>query len=155
MLNLWIHWIAAISFIGGMIFYFMIYHPAQVALNPSETDRFIKRVDQQFKSFRWFALMILLGTGVLNLLHGSDLIGMTSSYGGLLVIKLLLVMVVFGLMGVYDFVLPSKVNANSGAGGSGKQPAIHRISETQRWVGWAVILLCLGMVWVAMGLSAF
>ena len=153
MIVLWIHWLAAISFIGGMLFYFLVYHPALLALNATDTSRLSKRVDQRFKTFRWLALMVLLGTGVMNLLsEGDSLLMASSSYGGKLAIKLLLVMVVFVLMGVYDFVLTPKAAAKTGSGD--KQTIIHRISKAQRWIGWVVIVLCLGIVWVAMELGA-
>ena len=153
MIVLWIHWLAAISFIGGMFFYFLVSHPALLALNATDTSRLSKRVDQRFKTFRWLALMVLLGTGVMNLLsEGDSLLMASSSYGGKLAIKLLLVMVVFVLMGVYDFVLPPKAPAKTGSGD--KQAGIHRITGTQRGLGLVVILVSLAIVWVAMGLAA-
>ncbi len=106
MLIMWIHLVAAITWIGGMLFLWLVLRP--VLSSPSagaEGLATLRRVEERFKTVRWASLLTLLVTGVYNLIHEGGSARLESSWGGVLMIKLLFVAIVMGLSGMNDFLL--------------------------------------------------
>jgi len=106
MLIMWLHLVAAITWIGGMLFLWLVLRP--VLSSPSagsEGLATLRRVEERFKPVRWASLLTLLATGVYNLIHEGGSARLESSWGGVLMIKLLFVAIVMGLSGMNDFLL--------------------------------------------------
>ncbi len=106
MLIMWIHLVAAITWIGGMLFLWLVLRPVLSTL-PSGTEDLntLQRVEERFKTVRWVSLLTLLATGIYNLIHEGGSARLESGWGGILMIKLLLVAIVMGLSGMNDFFL--------------------------------------------------
>lgn len=111
---MWFHVIAAMFWIGGMLFFALVVVPClKGALNPSEKTSLISRIGKRFRICGWISLGILLFTGPLRLYQkGIPL----HSYGKPLQVKLFLVFVMVLLTLVHDFVLGPKSIAMSQAG---------------------------------------
>jgi putative copper resistance protein D len=151
-----IHLVGAIAFIGGTIFYLIVYRPAAVLLHqhPEEAP-FTARIEQRFLAVRWLSIVALLLTGFFNLLYEGASARLASAYGGVLMLKLFLVLVLIALTGIHDFILrgaggtPARGAARSlGAHSSGGQSATGR-----RWLGMGILALALVIVLIAVTLS--
>jgi uncharacterized membrane protein len=107
---MWLHLVAAITWIGGMLFLWFVLRPAFSA-PPSGTEGsgILRRVEERFKTIRWVSLLTLLATGTYNLIHEGGSARLESDWGGILMIKLLLVAIVMGLSGMNDFLIPSGI----------------------------------------------
>ncbi len=106
MLIMWLHLVAAITWIGGMLFLWLVLRP--ILSSPSAGSdglATLRRVEERFKTVRWASLLTLLVTGVYNLIHEGGSARLESSWGGVLMIKLLFVAIVMGLSGMNDFLL--------------------------------------------------
>lgn len=79
-----------------------------------------QRIDARFRSLRWLAIVVLIATGVLNLMHEGGSARLESSWGGVLLIKLLLVAIAVGLAGLRDFFVAP------GAAGAGARGLLDR-----------------------------
>ena len=106
MLIMWFHLVAAIIWIGGMLFLWLVLRPVLLTLSSGTQDPgILQRVEERFKTVRWVSLLTLLATGIYNLIHEGGSARLESGWGGILMIKLLLVAIVMGLSGVNDFLL--------------------------------------------------
>ncbi len=102
-LVLWIHVIAVITWIGGMLFQLLVLGPVFKGMSPASQGLDIQnRVGLRFKTVRWMSLVTLVVTGLLNLLYEGGSTRLASDWGGILMIKLLFVIIVIGLNVVYD-----------------------------------------------------
>lgn len=151
MIILGIHWVAAMILIGGMVFHFLIFRPAFHGITYLETTRIIKRVERRFKTLRWLSLLTLLGTGIFNLLNEGDSPRLTSAYGGLLMLKLLFVIVIFALMIVYDFIIRPTEGENLRIPVQGSASSSPQTAAT--WIQLTILLFSLATVFVAIYLA--
>ncbi|HEY7347899.1 MAG TPA: DUF4149 domain-containing protein [Ktedonobacterales bacterium] len=107
-LVLWIHILAAISWVGGMIFVAFILGPyARRAFPPEERTSLIASVGKRFSYLGWSAIFTLVCTGIYNATRflGSWDALFSTTFGHLLLVKIALVAVMIGLSIVHDFLL--------------------------------------------------
>lgn len=97
---MWVHLAAAVIWIGGMLFQALVLRPATAA-----APELAQRADARFRPWRWLAIVVLIATGGFNLIHEGGSARLESAWGGVLLIKLLLVAIAAGLAGVRDFVV--------------------------------------------------
>lgn len=93
----WVHIMSAITWIGGQLFILIILLPImRTALPRNERTLLFARVGQRYAVVSWIALTLLVVTGILNgERRGIDWTRLTaSSYGQILLAKLILVAVV-------------------------------------------------------------
>ncbi len=135
MIMLWIHLVAAMTWVGGMVVQWIVLGPAfKPAPGESPHGALRSRIEERFRKLRWASLITLLITGVFNLLNEGASARMESAWGGVLMIKLLLVAVAIGLTGVYDF-MPDR------RGGSGTAKRSWRGRD-----GLSAVILILGVL---------
>ena len=109
--SLFLHIISAIFWIGGMLFLSFIIVPFLLALkSPQERSAVYRKIGPKYRTLAWVAIIILLTTGPLNLyLLGIDpAIIFTSEflstgYGKVLLIKLILVFILVASSLLHDF----------------------------------------------------
>jgi len=104
---IWIHLVASIAWIGGLLFHRMILRPAigRVSLPGKGQEIFtgiLTRVETRFKTLRWLSLATLMVTGIVNLLNEGGSARMESAWGAILMLKLLFVLIVIGLTAIHD-----------------------------------------------------
>jgi putative copper resistance protein D len=148
-----IHLLGAIAFIGGTIFYQAVYRPAAALLAPRPDQAvFTTKIEQRFRTLRWIGIVALLLTGFFNLLYEGGSARIASIYGGVLMLKLFLVLVLIALTGIHDFILgPPGGSPGRGAArgtGGGADAATGR-----RWLGAGILALSLAIVFIAVILS--
>lgn len=146
MLIMWIHLVAAITWIGGMLFLWLVLRP--VLSSPTagaEGLATLRRVEERFKTVRWASLLTLLVTGVYNLIHEGGSARLESSWGGVLMIKLLFVAIVMGLSGVNDFLITS--GTEQGVAGP--------FSNLKDMLSGVILILSLFIAFIAVYLGGF
>jgi putative copper export protein len=113
-LNVTVHVLAALLWLGGMFFLGAVGAPVLRRLEPPELRaRVFRELGERFRSVGWAAIAVLLVTGVLNLhfrglLHGGALGSSAfwaSRYGQTLAWKLAAVATMIVISAVHDFVL--------------------------------------------------
>jgi copper resistance protein D len=104
-LNVWLHILAAVIWIGGMLFLSLVAVPVlrQIDSPLLRTDLF-RAMARRFRKLVWICIAILVPTGIGNVLfHGNTVPG--SAYMTVLHIKLGLVATLIGLGLLHDFVI--------------------------------------------------
>lgn len=133
-----LHVLAAIVWIGGMLFIALVLVPVVRRLEPAERLRLVQATGLRFRAVGWIALSLLLLSGVLNLWLRPYLLGVPLFH-----VKLGLVVLALGLSVVHDFVLGPR------AGAPGADPGL-RVRAS--WVARANVLVVLGVVVLGLAL---
>lgn len=131
----WLHVLAAMSWIGGMVFLSLVLVPVlrTPALAPQRGQVF-PVVARQFRVVGWAAIFVLLSTGpVLALARGVDL-GAPASWPSSLQVKLGLVALLVGMTALHDLLIGPRVSAIV------RKPEADRTAAEGRLVRWAPIL---------------
>jgi uncharacterized membrane protein len=159
LLLVWVHVLAAIAWIGGMLFVGVILVPLVRDMSPRDRAAILGRVGLRFSVLGWTCIGILLFTGpwllllrgrLELLLHPSTLIGVP--VGHVIMVKLGVIFIMVLLSLVHDFWLgPKLVAALAGSGNPGAaDPA--RLAPLRRGVAWLARLnVGLGVLVVALG----
>jgi uncharacterized membrane protein len=90
--SLWLHLVSVAVWLGGIVFFLVVFGPAVHRLPPAESVRILNRGREAFQTLSWIAINLLLLTGVVNFVlrataSGADL-GVV--YYATLAVKLLL-----------------------------------------------------------------
>ncbi|GEM_PF-158230 len=107
-LVLWIHILAAITWIGGMIFMVGIVGPyVRKTFPPEERAPLMAAIGQRFGLLSWGAIFTLIVTGIYNavrFVRTWDVL-LNTTFGHILLVKIALVAVMTGLSVTHDFFL--------------------------------------------------
>lgn len=144
---LWIHVLAAVVWVGGMLFMGIVVAPASRAVEePSVRTALMSAVGQRFKVVGWICIALLILTGIFNLM--SRLATASLSFHRALGVKLLLVLAMIALSAVHDFVLGPRLVAQEKGGASAEAVAPLR----RRVISLARLNALLGIIVVWLGL---
>lgn len=103
----WIHVLAAITWIGGMLFIALVLVPITRRLeDPTLRTRLVREIGLRFRTIGWIALGVLVATGLVNLWLYPGLLYSPRFHGkvGLVILALL-------LSALHDFVLGPRAGA--------------------------------------------
>lgn len=147
---LWIHILAAISWVGGMIFVAFILGPyVRRTVPPEERTALMAAIGKRFSYLGWSAIFTLVCTGIYNaarFLGAWDALWGTT-FGRLLLVKIALVLVMIGLSIAHDFFLgPRQRNLGRRLP---QMPSLEQASAAQalqRLRGWTVLIAQLNLV---------
>lgn len=110
LLSVWLHLIAAITWIGGMLFLVMVVVPALRSGDRQRAVALMRDAGQRFRGIGWACFGVLLLTGLFNLwfrgvrlAHFADVAWLASPFGHAVAIKLLLFVLVLANSAVHDF----------------------------------------------------
>jgi uncharacterized membrane protein len=67
-LSLWLHLIALAFWLGGIVFFLIVFAPAVRELNPSMGMRALNQGRMNLEAMSWAAIALLLITGIVNLI---------------------------------------------------------------------------------------
>ena len=137
--NITVHVLAAMLWLGGMFFLGVVGAPALRRIEPPELrQRLFYTLGVRFRTVGWWAITVLLVTGVLNLhfrgwLAWEGVLGSRSFWatgtGHALAWKLAMVAIMIGVSAVHDFVLGPR----SGTATPGSPEAL----ALRTWAAWA------------------
>ncbi len=151
-LSVFLHIIATVVWIGGMLFLALVAVPATRKLPPAERGALFTSLGRRFRTVGWVCIALLLISGPINLgARGYSWESVTSGrlfegeFGRTLAIKLILVTIMVGLSLTHDLILgPASARAMA-------NPAtIHTAAALRRRTSWlARFNLVLGLLVVA------
>jgi len=104
-LNVWLHILAAVIWIGGMLFLSLIAAPVLRRVDsPLVRQDLFRAMAQRFRRLVWICIVVLIPTGIVNVLYYGNTAA-SSPYMKVLHIKLGLVvfLVIMGML--HDFVI--------------------------------------------------
>jgi len=133
----WLHVVAAITWIGGMLFVALVMVPVMRREDPKLRARIFHVTGVRFRTVGWIALGVLVATGLGNLWLNPSLLHLPRLHWKLGLVALALVLAV-----VHDFVLGPR------AGRPGAAPSV-RVRAS--WIARVNVLVVL--VIVLLGLS--
>jgi len=149
-----LHILAAIVWIGGMVFLGAVLIPVlrrSRSSSPGQYTELIHRTGTRFRNVGWACLLILVLTGLVNLtrwgvgferLVSAEL--WASTWGHILAMKLALVAAALAMSGVHDFVVgPRATRTLREAPGSKEAGRLRRIAG---WMGRANLLIAVLVV---------
>lgn len=155
---LWLHLVAAIIWIGGLMFQALVVFPV-MGRGPltAEWLRFSLSLEVRFRAILWPAVGMVLFTGLVNLMnvwHAASMAGGTlaPAFARVLSAKLLLVLGMIALQAVQQLIVQPRRLAALRALASGSQTLPPGLLKLQRLaLGLYVMLLgaALGVVWCA------
>ncbi len=153
-LSVVVHVVAAMAWVGGMLFVSLVLVPGLRRLDDAGLQaRLLSEVGRRFRTVGWVAIGMLVGTGVANawgrwgldaLLTGAF---WESQPGRLLLVKLLVVAAMLVQSAAHDFVLGPRLTARRRAGA-----ATADLAGLRRRVSWLArlnLVLGLGVVVLA------
>lgn len=135
----WLHVLAAVTWIGGMLFIALVLVPVTRRLDdPALRTRLVHAVGLRFRTVGWIALGVLVGTGSVNLWLNPFLLHSPRFHGKLGLVGLALILAAF-----HDFVLGPR------AGRPGADPSARLRAS---WIARINVLIVLAVVWLGLSL---
>lgn len=157
-LSVTIHLIAAVFWIGGMLFLAAVGAPVLRKVEPELRAKLFSDLGVQFRWTAWIAIVVLLATGLTNmhfrgllewrLLGNSAFWGTTQ--GVVLAWKLLLVFLMVGMAAIHDFVVGPRTSRSRESNGSGTHDGLRRVAS---YMGRLNVMLALILIYVAVRLT--
>ena len=103
---IWLHLIAAVALIGGLIFFNFVLKPSvQGKSREREGNDILRNVGRRFRTVTWVCLITLILTGAYNMLYEGGSERIETTWGVILMLKLFLFAIMFGLILIHDFIL--------------------------------------------------
>lgn len=156
-LNIYVHVLAAMVWLGGMLFLAAVGAPVLRQVDPPELRAALfRKLGEQFRWVGWLSIGILVVTGIANL-HFRGLLtrevwtGLefwTTRYGMVLGAKIGLVVAMLAIQGFHDFWLGPAASRTA----AGSDEAI-RFRSRAAWLARINALLGLALIWVAVRLA--
>ena len=146
-----LHLLATVAWIGGMLFMKLVLIPAMAAIDPPQRGRLMGGVAKRFTMVAWTSTAVLLVTGFMKT-PSQVLFDGSTTYGTLLAVKhaLIVLMIVVGL--VITFFVAPRLRALAPAPGQAPSPALaaaaknlDALSAINTILGLAVLALVVAM----------
>jgi uncharacterized membrane protein len=160
---LWIHLLAALTWIGGLLFQVLVVFPVLGrGTLTAERLRFSLSLEARFRAILWPAIGLVLFTGLVNLLHAwhtASVAGVTwpPTFARVLSVKLLLVLAMIALQAVQQLIVQPKRLAALAAGvpgGSALPPGLVQLQHLALVLYAVPLGLALVVLWCAVLLRA-
>jgi putative copper resistance protein D len=152
LLSVWLHILAAVTWIGGMFFLVLVVVPWMRRGNREQGARILRETGERFRAVGWVAFAILLVTGTYNLwargVRLGDLVNpawLASPFGHAVVVKLALFAVVLVVSAIHDFRIGPRATVAVETG----EPGAERLRRWASIMGRGNALVALALV--AMG----
>jgi copper resistance protein D len=138
-----IHVLAAIIWLGGMFFIALVAVPILRKIEPpAKRSEILSVTAKRFRVLSWIAISVLLVTGVINAINRGvtmDLIStgglLSSHFGKVLIVKVILVLIMVVLSAIHDFILgPQLTNLISSS--LHNPDSLQSLKIRRRYVSW-------------------
>lgn len=152
-LSVFVHILAAVVWVGGMLFLALVAIPVLRNLPDRPRADLVARMGERFRPVAWICIVLLIVTGVANLAYrgvtwDSVVTGRLweSPFGHVLAWKLVLVAAMVALSAWHDFVL-GPVSAELARRGNPGDEELHAaVRRRAAWVGRVNAVLALGVL---------
>lgn len=149
-----LHILAAMTWIGGMIFLSLILAPLVRGRKAApEFMALFRSAALRFRPVVWFAIAVLLITGPMLLSHRGISVMHPSSWAGIVTVKLTLVGLLLLLTSLHDLVFGPQVGRVSAVPKSQRTTGEQIIFKTARWLPRLSLLIALAVVIAAVMLA--
>ena len=151
-LVVWIHVVAACSWVGGILFFALVLVPALRKVPGPSSHQLVMAVGRRFRVIGWSSVAVLILTGIGNVLYrvpASQLLTVEfwqSPWGRMLCLKLGLVLAMLCLAIAHDVM---GARATSSAQIDPRSPAVLRSRQLASRFGRALGIVALAIVFVA------
>ena len=144
---IWLHLTAAVTLIGGLIFFNFILKPGMEGIKSEiEKKDSLEKMGRRFRTVTWICLITLILTGSYNMLYEGGSARIETTWGVVLMLKLFLFAITFGLILIHDFVLdPFAPPARSSTNPAGKSNLSRRAAYLQQ----TILILSLAILFIA------
>lgn len=151
-LVVWIHLVAAITFIGGLMYLHLVLRPVLQSQGAEiESYDVLRKAGQRFRTMTWMSLIALILTGAFNMLSEGGSARIETEWGVVLMLKLFLFAIAFGLVLIHDFVLDPYASSSQS---SVKTPTVQSNIRRAVFVQQMILALALIILFVATYLSS-
>ena len=122
----WIHLAAAITLIGGLIYSQFVLAPvAHGTRQPIRRSWEVVRLSgRRFRTVAWVSLIILILTGAYQMLNESGSARIETAWGVVLMLKLFLFAIAFGLLLIHDFIIDPYAPASQDTSPASPSPTV-------------------------------
>jgi copper resistance protein D len=145
-----LHVLAAVSWVGGMIFLSLVLAPLVRARKAApEFMALFRSAALRFRPVVWIAIALLLITGPMLLSHRGISIMHPSSWAWIVTVKLTLVGLLLFLTSLHDLILGPQVSRVSAIPDSQRSTMEQLVFKTARWLPRFSLLIGLAVVIVA------
>jgi uncharacterized membrane protein len=134
----WLHVVAAITWIGGMLFLALVLVPVTRREDPALRARLFHAAGIRFRTIGWIALGVLVATGIGNLWLNPALLALPRLHLKLGLVALALILAV-----VHDFILGPR---------AGKPGASASVRVRASWIARVNVLIVLVIVLLGLAL---
>ena len=142
----WIHLIAAVTLVGGLVFAQIVLNPvAQRESSDQKTKEVIRLAGRRFRTIAWVCLITLILTGAYQMLNESGSARIETNWGVVLMFKLLLFAIAFGLILIHDFIIDPHAPPSKNIAKPSSLPSSSRADNLQK----AIIFMTLAVLLVA------
>jgi uncharacterized membrane protein len=146
-----LHLVATVAWIGGMLFMKLVLMPGMEAIDPPQRGRLMGAVAKRFTIVAWSSTAVLLATGFLKT-PGEYLLDAATAYGMLLLIKHVAIALMIVVGAVITFGVAPRLRALAPAPGQPPSPALaaaqqrlNALSAINTVLGLAVLALVVAM----------
>ena len=147
----WLHLAAAIALIGGLMFSQFVLTPVARNTPPDSKSREVVRLSgRRFRTIAWVSLILLILTGAYQMLNESGAARIETTWGVVLMLKLFLFIIAFGLLLIHDFIIDPYAPSSQDTPPSASSPTIPARADILQK---AVIVMTLAVLLVASYLS--
>ncbi len=150
----WLHVLAAVSWIGGMIFLSLVLAPVfrREGFDAERAELF-RTIARRFRTVAWGAIAILLSTGPVLVSYRGIPVGDPLSWPRVLGLKLGLVAVLLILTMLHDKVLGPRTARMVAVPQEGRTPVDRALVIVSSWLPRLALFLALAVVFVAVMLA--
>jgi uncharacterized membrane protein len=146
---IWLHLVAAVAWIGGMMFLSLVLAPLVRNQKAAELTVPFRSAAQRFRIVVWVAIVILLSTGPV-LLHGRGISTIdVRQWPSVFLVKAGLVAVLLLLTVVHDLLLGPLISQSSAKPACAQAAWEQVLIRTSRWVPRLALAVALGVLLVA------
>ncbi|MBI2346167.1 MAG: CopD family protein [Deltaproteobacteria bacterium] len=112
----WLHLVAVVAWIGGLTYILLVVAPVALSIDPATRATIAPRLVRRFLTLVWISVVLLLGTGLYRVFAVQQMWTATawfsSGYGHILLTKLVLSLLLFGIAGHLTFASYPKLRAH-------------------------------------------
>ena len=142
-----IHLLAGITLIGGLAFVLLVLKPALRGVTPeSQRVDILCRAGRRFRTLTWVSVITLILTGAYSMLNESASGRFETTWGVVLLVKLFVFAIAFGLLLIHDFILDPYASFSTS---TSNNPRASSKPERAGLIQQAIFVLTLGVLLIA------
>jgi copper resistance protein D len=154
LLVIWLHILAAVAWIGGMMFLSFVLVPV-LKRDGMLAQRIVpfRAIAHRFRATVWGSVSILLGTGVVLVGQRGIALGDVASWPRILLVKLSLVLLLLILTLLHDVVIGPRVSQIMQTPEEARRPFDQALVLSSPWLPRISLVLALGVLLAASSLA--